>query len=153
MERRAVDRTNVVCGVFFVAAGLFFAIQSLDLEIGTAFRMGPGYFPLILSSLLVLLGVVIIASAFRRAGEPLGAIAWRGIVLILIAPIVFGLTVRGLGFVGAIFLTTMVASFASARMTVVSTLVLSVLVTVFAVVVFSYGLGLPFARFGPWLRF
>jgi Tripartite tricarboxylate transporter TctB family. len=153
MERRAVDRTNVVCGVFFVVAGLFFAIQSLDLEIGTAFRMGPGYFPLILSGLLVLLGVVIIVSAFRSAGEPLGDIAWRGIVLILIAPIVFGLTVRGLGFVAAIFLTTMVASFASARMTVVPAVVLSVLVTLFAVVVFSYGLGLPFARFGPWLRF
>ena len=32
-------------------------------------------------------------------------------------------------------------------------LVLSVALTLFSVLVFSYGLGLPFQRFGPWLRF
>ena len=32
-------------------------------------------------------------------------------------------------------------------------IVLSVLLTVFSSLVFSYGLGLPFERFGPWLRF
>ena len=153
MARTTVDRTNLACGAFFVAAGLLFGIQCLGLEIGTAFRMGPGYFPLILSGLLVLLGIVIAVQALRNAGEPVGAIAWRGMLLILVAPIVFGMTVRGLGFVPAIFLTTLVASFASSRMTVVMALILSLLVTVFAVAVFSYGLGLPFMRFGPWLRF
>jgi len=153
MVRTRVDRTNVACGAFFVATGLFFGIQCLGLEIGTAFRMGPGYFPLVLSGLLVLLGIVVVVQAFRSAGEPLGAIAWRGLLLILAAPVIFGMTVRGLGFVLAIFLATLVASFASSRMTVVMALILSLLVTLFAVAVFSYGLGLPFVRFGPWLRF
>jgi hypothetical protein len=38
-------------------------------------------------------------------------------------------------------------------MTVLMALILSVLLAIFAVAVFSYGLGLPFERFGPWLRF
>jgi hypothetical protein len=61
--------------------------------------------------------------------------------------------VRGLGFVPAIFLTTMIAALASLRMKLPAALLLAVAVTVFSTAVFSYGLGLPFRRFGPWLGF
>ena len=89
-------------------------MQSLGLEIGTAFRMGPGYFPLVLAIVLILLGAIILVQAVRVEGEPIGPIAWRGMLFILPAPIFFGLTVRGLGFVPSIFLTALIASFASA---------------------------------------
>lgn len=153
MKSLRIDPSNGLCGALFVVVGLFFLIQSLGLEIGTAFRMGPGYFPLVLSGVLVLLGLVILVQATRVEGEPIGPLAWRGMLLILPAPIIFGLTVRGLGFVPAVFISAFVASFASSRMTVVMAVVLSALLTVFAFAVFSYGLGLPFERFGPWLRF
>jgi hypothetical protein len=65
----------------------------------------------------------------------------------------FGLTVHGLGFLPAIFLTALVASFASLRMRPVPAFVLALAVTVFSHVVFSHGLGLPFRSFGPWLPF
>ncbi|MCZ0964574.1 tripartite tricarboxylate transporter TctB family protein, partial [Paracoccus benzoatiresistens] len=83
--------------------------------------------------------------------EPFGRIAWRGILFILPAPIFFGLTVRGLGFVPALFITTLIASQASARMRPLAALVLAVAVTILSTLIFSYGLGLPFRRFGPWL--
>ena len=108
------------------------AWQSLGLEIGTAFRMGPGYFPLVLALILVLLGVVVIVQATRVAGEPLGEFAWRGMAFILPAPVFFGLTVRGLGFVPALFLTSLIAAFASARMRPLPALALAFAVTVFA---------------------
>jgi hypothetical protein len=153
MRSLRIDPTNGLCGALFVVVGLFFLVQSLGLEIGTAFRMGPGYFPLVLSGVLILLGLVILVQATRVGSEPIGPIAWRGMLLILPAPILFGLTVRGLGFVPAVFISAFVASFASTRMTPLLAVVLSVLLTVFAVVVFSYGLSLPYQRFGPWLRF
>ncbi len=153
MKSLTIDPVNGACGALFVAFGLFFGIGSLDLEIGTSFRMGPGYFPLVLSGLLVVLGLVILAQATRVEGEPLGPIAWRGILFILPAPIFFGLTVRGLGFVPAIFLTALIAAFASHKMKPGMALILAAVLTVFSVAVFSYALGLPFQRFGPWLRF
>lgn len=153
MKSLTFDRTNALCGALFVAIGLFFLSGSLGLEIGTAFRMGPGYFPMLLSAVLILLGIVILIQAARVGGEPVGPVAWRGMLLILPAPIIFGLTVRGLGFVPAVFVTAFVASFASTRMTPVMALVLAALLAVFSVAVFSYGLGLPYERFGPWLRF
>ena len=65
MKNLTFDRTNALCGALFMATGLFFLVQSLGLEIGTAFRMGPGYFPLVLSGILVLLGLIV-----AGAGDP-----------------------------------------------------------------------------------
>jgi hypothetical protein len=149
----SIDPVNGAAGALFIAFGAFFAIQSLGLNIGTAFRMGPGYAPLVLSGILIMLGAIIIFQATRLRGEPLGPLAWRGMFFILLAPIFFGLTVRGLGFVLAIFFTALIASLASIRMKPVMTLLLSVGIAAFAVAVFSYALGLPFQRFGPWLGF
>ncbi|WP_374429818.1 tripartite tricarboxylate transporter TctB family protein [Tabrizicola sp.] len=150
----SIDWTDALAGLLFIAFGLLFGVQSLGLEIGTAFRMGPGYFPLVLSGILILLGILIVASAIHdRGGEGIGTLAWRGVLFILPAPIFFGLTVRGLGFVPAIFLTTLIAALASLKMRLHWALLLAAGVTLFATLVFSYGLGLPFRRFGPWLPF
>lgn len=153
MKSIRIDRTNALCGALFVGLGLFFVLQSLDLELGTAFRMGPGYFPLVLSGALILLGAIIVVNALKVEHEAIGNIAWRGMIFILPAPIFFGLTVRGLGFVPALFLAAFVASFASTRMTPLLAVVLSAGLTVFSLLVFTYGLGLPFRTFGPWLGF
>lgn len=153
MKSFSIDTVNGLCAAFFIGLGLFFAQQSLSVELGTAFRMGPGYFPLILALVLIVLGVVILIDAIRVESEPIGHIAWRGIFFILPAPIFFGLTVRGLGFVPSIFLTGLIAGFASQKMKPSVALLLAAGLTLFAVIVFSYALGLPFRRFGPWVGY
>jgi hypothetical protein len=153
MNSLKVDTVNLICGLLLIATGLFFAYQSFELELGTALRMGPGYFPFILACALILFGAIILVQSMRVEGTPVGALAWRGMFFILPAPIFFGLTVRGLGFVPSIFVTALIASFASGRMKPLTALVLSAALTVFSVAVFSYGLGLPFRRFGPWLGY
>jgi hypothetical protein len=153
MTPRSLDATDAVAGVLFIALGLFFGVQALSLDLGTAFKMGPGYFPLLLSGILILLGLVILASAVNKAGDAIGSYAWRGIMFILPAPVFFGLTVQGLGFVPSIFLTAIIAAMASLKMKLPWALLLAVVLTVFSTLVFSYGLGLPFRRFGPWLPF
>lgn len=153
MKSFTIDPTNAACGAIFAATGLFFAWQAFGLDLGTAFRMGPGYFPLVLAVILVLLGIVIIVQATRVQGEPLGPIAWRGMLLILPAPIFFGLTVRGLGFAPSLFFTALIAAFASSRMKPLYALAVALGITIFSIIVFSYSLGLPYERFGPWTRF
>ena len=154
MKSFSIDPVNGLCGALLALTGVFFLVQALNLEIGTAFRMGPGYFPLVLSVILVALGAVIFVSALRTTdGEPFGSIAWRGMLFILFAPILFGLVLRGLGFVPSIFLTAFVASFASARMRPHYAVLIAALLTLFTTFVFVRGLGLPFRLFGPWLGF
>lgn len=149
---KTIDRTDASAGILFIFFGLFFGLQSAGLELGTAFRMGPGYFPLVLSVVLTGFGVLIVLNAIKAAGDSdMGGFAWRGLVFILPAPVFFGLTVRGLGFVPAIFVTTVIAGMASLKMKFHWAVLLAAAVTVFSTLVFSYALGLPFRRFGPWL--
>lgn len=153
MKSTTFDPTNAVCGALFVLAGLIFGYESFGMELGTGNRMGPGMFPLVLSCILVIFGIVILIQSMRIEGEPIGEIAWRGMIFILPAPIFFGLTVRGLGFVPAIFFTSLIACFASFKMKIIPAILLSAAITIFSVLVFSYGLSLPYQRFGPWLPF
>ncbi len=153
MKSLTFDRTNAMCGAVFIALGCFFIYQCLGLELGTALRMGPGYFPLVLAVVLTGLGFIVLVQATRVQGDPLGPIAWRGMVFILPAPVIFGLTVRGLGFVPSLFAAALFAAFASSRMKMPLAIILAGTITLFSVIVFSYALGLPFQRFGPWVRF
>jgi len=148
-----IDKTDALAGGLFILFGLAFGAQSLSLDLGTARNMGPGYFPLLLSGVLILLGMIVLAGSLRGRMQEIGPFALRGLLFILPAPLVFGLTVRGLGFVPAVFLTVIVAGFAAFQWSIWRTLLLAVAVTAFATLVFSYGLGLPFRRFGPWLGF
>ena len=152
MKPDTFDPTNTICGAFFILAGVVFAWQSLTVDLGSWLRIGPGGLPLVLSMLLIVLGAIILIQALRVTGEGVGVIAWRGIFFITLAPIIFGLTVRGLGFVGSVFITSLFACFASSKMKPLPALALAIALSAFSTAVFSYALGLPFERFGPWLR-
>ena len=152
MRDRSYDPTDIAAGIIFTILGLAFGISATGMEVGSALRMGPGYAPLVLAVVLTLLGMAILVSGLRsRGAEGIGPLAWRGMGFLLTAPVLFGSTVRGLGFVPAIFLATLLASLASPRMKTWQALGLAVAITVFSTLVFSYALGLPFRRFGSWL--
>jgi hypothetical protein len=151
LKSYTIDRTNGLAGALFILVGLFFGVQALNLDLGSAFRMGPGYFPLVLSGILILLGGIIIAGAVNTQSEPIGTFPLRGMLLILGAPVQFALTLGRLGFVPAIFISAYIASFASQRMTPQLAAVISACLTAFATLVFIYGLELPFRPFAQWL--
>ena len=46
MNKSSFDPTNAVCGAFFILVGALFAWQSLQVELGTWLRIGPGGMPL-----------------------------------------------------------------------------------------------------------
>ena len=143
---------DIAAGLIFVLFGLAFAIAASRYPIGTAFRMGPGYFPIVLGGLLVLLGVLVAVEGII-AGEavPMGAVPWQAIVLILGSILFFGVTIRGLGLVPALFLTVLMAAFASRRTTPLAALLIAIGLTIACVVIFVEALGLSIALLGPWV--
>ncbi len=143
----------MAAGAVFATIGFAFMVGALTLDIGTAFKMGPGYFPLVLSGLLVLLGIIVMVKSVNMPAETIGTVPWRGLVLILAAPVIFGATVRGLGLIAALPLAIVAAAAASRRTGVVTALALMAGLTLFCILVFSYGLGLPLPLLGRWLRF
>ena len=61
MSTKPKDSTDLAAGLLLMAIAAFFGWQTLDLEIGTSLRMGPGYFPMVLSGLLFVLGALVTA--------------------------------------------------------------------------------------------
>jgi hypothetical protein len=120
--------------------------------VGTTVRMGPGYFPLVLGGLLAVLGGLIIAKGVTGGEEgSVGSVPWRGVVLIIGAVLLFGLTVRGLGLVPAIFATSLTSAFASRRSGVVGGLLIALGLTLLCVLVFVVALRLRLPLVGPWI--
>jgi putative tricarboxylic transport membrane protein len=152
--KRAV--TDILAGLIFVAFGLAFAITSLSYELGTPLRMGPGYFPLALGGILVLLGLLIMVKGFiagSGAEERLGSFPWRALLLIVLAVLFFGLTVRGLGLVPATAVTALLTALASSRTSVLAAMAIAAGLTVLCVLIFVLALQVRLPLFGPWLPF
>ena len=141
---------DLLAGLLFVIFGAAFAYAASRYDLGTAIRMGPGMFPLVLGGVLALLGVlVIIEGAVAGEGGPIGAVPWRGLVLILAAVLVFGFLVRPLGLVPSLFVSVLLAAFSSTRTGIVTAVLLALALTVFCTLIFVFGLGLPVPLFGP----
>jgi hypothetical protein len=145
---------DVLSGLIFVGLGLAFGIAAAGYELGTALRMGPGYFPLVLAGVLGVLGLAIVAKGLLggERGE-LGRVPWRATVLILGAFVVFGATVRGLGLAPALFVAAFASALASRSNSPLAALALAASLTLFCLLIFSWGLGVPVPVLGPWLRF
>ncbi|MEH6719753.1 MAG: tripartite tricarboxylate transporter TctB family protein [Aurantimonas endophytica] len=142
---------DLLAGGIFVAFGLAFGYASYGYDLGTPLRMGPGFFPLALAGILILLGLLIALAGIRNTEDaPIGAFPVRGFVLIIAALMVFALTIKGLGLAPALFLTVLLAAFASRRTKPLAGLVMAVALPAFCIAVFIYALSVPVPLFGPW---
>ena len=149
------SQKDFLSGLMFTCVGLAFAIGATNYNIGSGARMGPGYFPLVLGALLALGGGVVMLGALssgQRDGDPVGRIAWKPLVLIISANLVFGLLLGGLptlglpamGLMAAIYALVVISSLAGTRFSVKSALILATILAIGSYVTFIIGLSLQF---------
>ncbi len=81
-------------GLLFIAFGTLAIVIGSNYTLGTAARMGPGYFPRILGGLLVALGLVLALRALRLNGPRLPGWQWRPVLVVLLSVAAFGLIVN-----------------------------------------------------------
>jgi putative tricarboxylic transport membrane protein len=137
-------------GVIYVAFGAGAVVIARDYGLGSAFRMGPGYFPTVLGGLLIAIGLVSLVRSVIRTGDPLPPARIKGLLAVTAATVGFGALVRGAGLVVALPLLVVVSAAASARFRWGPALALAAGLTVFCTVVFLKGLGVPLPVLGPW---
>lgn len=137
-------------GLIYTGIGLGAFYIALDYEMGTAVRMGPGYFPRVLGIVLALIGFASLVRSFLRPGEAVGRLAWRVALLVLGATAFFGMLVRGAGLVVALFVLVLISAYASKQFRLPSTVLLAAGLAVFSVLIFLKGLGIPLPLLGSW---
>lgn len=135
------DLQDLIGGVLLSAVGLFFALYSQRYDLGTAARMGPGYFPTVLGWTLTVLGVLVALPALFRKGPPV-KIQLGNFLFVMAALLLFAFSLRSLGMVAATFLASFVASLADRDITWKGRALMSAGVTVLTVLVFSMGLNM-----------
>ena len=136
-------------GVIFIAFGIAAIVIGSNYALGTAARMGPGYFPRILGILLILLGGALALRALRLHGSPIPAWKWRPTLIVLGSVVLFGMIVTHLGLVLSTIALIVVASAASHEFRPKEASISAVLLAALAVGVFVLGLKLQLPIW-PW---
>ena len=102
-------------GLMFVTVGVVFAIGATNYSLGTSARPGAGYFPMILSVVMALLGAIVLFKSLTietEGGDPIGAVPWRPLLVIVAAIVVFGLSLERLGLLITVPLLIVISSLA-----------------------------------------
>ena len=143
---------DFLTGIIYLAIGSGAVLIAVlgDYKIGTAVKMGPAYFPLALSFILILIGFISLIRSFIRRGTPIGTFTVTGLMLVVVPTILFGLLVRKAGLVVVLPILVIVSSFASRQFRWGPVLALAAGLTVFCTLVFLKGLGVPIPILGSW---
>ena len=139
----------------FMGVGVAFAWGATNYNVGDAARMGPGYFPLMLGVLMTILGVAITFKALvveTMGGDKIGKWAWKPLIFIILANLVFGVLLAGLpnikfpafGMIVGIYALVFIASIAEPGWRVKNTFILATVLAVGSYLAFVVALKLQF---------
>lgn len=142
-------------GLLYTVVGAAFAYGATSYNVGTAARMGPGYFPLLLGSLLAIIGGIIIFKSLvveTPTGDRVGSWAWKPLSFIIAGNLLFGVLLGGLpsiklpamGLIVAIYGTTLVVSMAGDKFKLKEVLILATVLSVLSYLAFIVLLKLQF---------
>jgi hypothetical protein len=132
--------------VVFISIGLAGLYFGSDLRFGTAAAMGPGYFPVILSWIIMAIGIVVGINAVTIEGPRIEPVQLRPIAVIVSAILIFGYLIDKLGLAITAALLTILAAFARRlrEVSLLETLALACGLALFTVGLFVYLLTQPF---------
>ena len=143
---RIKNQKDFWAGILFAGFGAFFFGFGSRYALGSASNMGPGYFPSILGTLLLALGVAIVFSSVSRKArvETVDSFSWPALLLVLGPVILFGLLLQPLGLIICLLMLVILSSFASHEFRWKATLLNALTLTVLSYVIFVWALKLQF---------
>ena len=139
-----LNNKDFLAGLLLLSIGLIGFYVALDYPFGSALRMGPGYFPRVLSGILIAFGAFVLIRGIARAETVKGRWGWKPLAFIVIGLVVFGVVMDRFGLVPALVAMFLIVAFGGHEFKVLEVIILATIMTVFSVVVFVYLLGLPY---------
>ena len=134
---------NVLAGLLFAGFGVLGLVLGRDYEAGTAFRMGAGYFPMVVGWALVLLGLSLLVMGLSVEGERMKGVRVRPLFFVLASVVLFAVLVRPFGLIVATVVMTLVARAGGWDWKPLEIALLALVLAGGAVLLFVQGLGLP----------
>lgn len=140
---RVKSPQDLGAALVFIAFGLAGACFAKDLALGSGFRIGPGYFPTVLSWMIVGIGVILAVRSVAIDGPGIGDVRLRPLLFIVGTILLFAALIQTAGLVIASLALTVTAAYARREVNLAEALLLGAGLTVFVVAAFVYGLSQP----------
>jgi hypothetical protein len=143
------SKREFYAGGLMILIGLGAALEGQNYNIGTMRQMGPGFFPVALGIILVLVGIMIAGAGVTGGAEESetalpGKPDWRGWLCIVAGPLLFILFGKFAGLGPATFACVFVSALGDRTSTWKSAFVLALAITVFGIGLFAFVLKVPF---------
>ena len=140
------SQKDFVSGLMFVAIGIFFASIATTYNMGTAAKMGPGYFPFWLGVLMAIIGAIITMQSMRpkKEKDSIAKWDWPSLLWVLGSVVLFGLILKPMGLIVSLILLVFISALASHEFHWKGTVINAVILNVIAYVAFVWGLSLQF---------
>lgn len=144
-----LQNTDFWSGIFLLMLGLLGIHGALQLDLGSARSMGPGYYPLLTALAVTLCGLVmfVLAALSGKHTLDLRTLDWGPLISVSLSGLVFGLLVTRTGLLPAIVGSVVVATFADRRLSIVTTTLLCLGLGLISYLIFVQVLGLPTPAF------
>ncbi len=140
---RIRSQSDFWCGLLFLAIGVAVFLLAQQYRVGSAARMGPGYFPTLLGGLMALLGLTLSIPALFVDGEKFPRLPLRPMLMILLSIVAFGVALEYLGFAVAVAALVIVGGLADPDLKPVEAAGLALFLMVFSIGIFVGLLGIP----------
>ena len=132
-------------GLMFIGFGVFFIVVALVYyQMGSAVRMGPAYFPVVLGGMLAVLGLVVLVDSVIETGPPIAKFHFRPLLFIAASSLAFAYLLKPLGLVFASVALIFISAYGGHEFKWKEVAIMSVVLVIFAVLVFVKALSLPF---------
>ena len=134
------DFGSAILIILIGAAGVYFGSE---LTMGTAGRMGPGYFPRLLSWIIIAIGLFIGFKSLVIDGPPIQPPKLRPMLFVLTSILIFGYSMRVIGLALTAIILVFIAAHARRDVNYLETAIFAVGLSLGTILVFVYALGQP----------
>lgn len=138
------NNKDFFAGLLMLAIGAGGFYMALDYPFGTAVRMGPGYFPRVLAGILMAFGLFVLIRGILTSEKVTGKWGWKPLAFITVSLVAFGFVMDRFGLIPALVVMFFIAALGGHEFKFIEVLILTAVMSAFAVGVFVYGLGLPY---------
>ncbi|MEM5427263.1 tripartite tricarboxylate transporter TctB family protein [Cupriavidus oxalaticus] len=141
---RIRSQKDFASGLMFILVGFGFSWVARGYSMGTAAKMGPGYFPFWLGIVLALLGVLVLWGSLSSKAEEDSLARWdiKTLLWILGSVVLFGLLLKPLGMVLSVLVLVLVSSMASHEFSWKGAILNSIILVLISLGAFVYGINL-----------
>ena len=150
MNTGLAHNKDFLAGLLLLGFGTLGMYLALDYPFGSSLRMGPGYFPRVLAGIIIGFGVFVMVRGILSNERVKGVWGVKALVLISLAFILFGWIMDRYGMIPALIVMFLVGARAGHEFKLIEVVILTVLMSIFAVALFVYGLGLPYQLIQGW---